>query len=400
MSRRLLLRRSPVVPRTRSWPRLVSLTALALALGSSGFALAAAPAGADSTVDSSFNSDEVGTSGSTPSFTMSTPWTLDWSYSCSDYAQGGSFSLTLEQAAGGQPVSPGVASTGERGGGYVTETETGNFTISVTSACSWSLEMYPTGSVPVVLGPPETVTGTAKPNPTYVGIAADPGGNGIWTVRADGIVQGSLGAIVDGDPGELGLNAPIVSIAAGRHGGYDVLAGDGGVFSYGVGFYGSTGGMKLNRPIDGMAVTHDGMGYWLVASDGGVFSFGDAPFLGSAGSQHLNQPVVGMVAYGNGYTLVAADGGVFNYGTTFLGSLGSLHLDAPIVGMAATPDGGGYWLLARDGGVFSFGDAPFLGSGVGSGKTFTGITSTPDGSGYWLVASDGTILNFGRAAPG
>jgi len=37
-------------------------------------------------------------------------------------------------------------------------------------------------------------------------------------------------------------------------------------------------------------------GYSLVASDGGVFSYGDAGFFGSAGSLHLNQPVVGMAA--------------------------------------------------------------------------------------------------------
>jgi hypothetical protein len=45
-----------------------------------------------------------------------------------------------------------------------------------------------------------------------------------------------------------------------------------------------------------MAATPDGKGYWLVASDGGIFAYGDAGFSGSAGSLHLNQPVVGMAA--------------------------------------------------------------------------------------------------------
>ena len=59
--------------------------------------------------------------------------------------------------------------------------------------------------------------------------------------------------------------------------GYYLVAADGGVFSFGSArFFGSTGAMKLNQPIVGMAVTRDGGGYWLVASDGGVFSFGDA----------------------------------------------------------------------------------------------------------------------------
>ena len=48
----------------------------------------------------------------------------------------------------------------------------------------------------------------------------------------------------------------------------------------------------------------------------------------------------------DGYWLVAADGGIFNYGNDaqfygYFGSAGSVHLNQPIVGMAATPDGGG-----------------------------------------------------------
>jgi hypothetical protein len=72
-----------------------------------------------------------------------------------------------------------------------------------------------------------------------------------------------------------------------------------------------------------MAATSSGRGYWLVAADGGIFAYGDAVFYGSAGSIHLNQPVVGMAPFGNdaGYWLVAADGGVFTYGAApFLGS--------------------------------------------------------------------------------
>ncbi|HTU38472.1 MAG TPA: hypothetical protein VMF35_10660, partial [Acidimicrobiales bacterium] len=42
--------------------------------------------------------------------------------------------------------------------------------------------------------------------------------------------------------------------------------------------------------------TADGQGYWLVARDGGVFNFGDAAFFGSAGGMPLNRPVVGLGA--------------------------------------------------------------------------------------------------------
>jgi hypothetical protein len=45
-----------------------------------------------------------------------------------------------------------------------------------------------------------------------------------------------------------------------------------------------------------MAATPDGGGYWLVASDGGVFSYGNAVFQGSTGNLKLNKPIVGMTA--------------------------------------------------------------------------------------------------------
>jgi hypothetical protein len=149
-------------------------------------------------------------------------------------------------------------------------------------------------------------------------------------------------------------------------GGYRLVASDGGVFTYGpLAFEGSAGGMKLNKPIVGMATTSDGDGYWLVASDGGVFSYGDAQFFGSAGSLTLNKPIVGIAATSDdgGYSLVASDGGVFTYGDAgFFGSAGSLTLNKPVVGIAATPDDGGYWLVASDGGIFAYGDATFDGS--------------------------------------
>ncbi len=80
---------------------------------------------------------------------------------------------------------------------------------------------------------------------------------------------------------------------------------------------GARAGRRLNQPVVGIAATPDGHGYWLVAGDGGVFSFGDARFYGSEGGRRLNQPVVGIAATpdGHGYWLVAADGGVFSFGT-------------------------------------------------------------------------------------
>jgi hypothetical protein len=103
-------------------------------------------------------------------------------------------------------------------------------------------------------------------------------------------------------------------------------------------------------------------GYWLVASDGGIFSF-DAPFDGSTGNIRLDRPVVGMEAApnGSGYRLVASDGGIFCFHLPFEGSEGAVRLGAPVVGMTAQGSTG-YWMVAADGGIFSFGGAAFYGS--------------------------------------
>ncbi len=69
----------------------------------------------------------------------------------------------------------------------------------------------------------------------------------------------------------------VVGMAGRSTPGYWLVASDGGIFSFGSArFHGSTGAIRLNRPIVGMASTPSGNGYWLVASDGGIFSFGDA----------------------------------------------------------------------------------------------------------------------------
>ncbi|MGH9003614.1 MAG: hypothetical protein ACRDYV_10835, partial [Acidimicrobiia bacterium] len=181
------------------------------------------------------------------------------------------------------------------------------------------------------------------------------------------------------------------------------MASDGGIFSFGdAPFFGSTGDIKLNRPIAGIAATRTGQGYWMVAVDGGIFSFGDAAFHGSTGAMKLNQPIVGMAPTpsGAGYWLVASDGGIFAFGdAAFFGSTGDIKLNRPIVGMAATPSGNGYWFVASDGGIFSFGDAAFFGSVGGNRLTTTiaGMAATPSGRGYWLTASDGGVFPFGDA---
>ncbi|MDQ1567866.1 MAG: hypothetical protein QOF96_2746 [Actinomycetota bacterium] len=186
--------------------------------------------------------------------------------------------------------------------------------------------------------------------------------------------------------------------------GYWLVGRDGGIFAFGdAPFSGSTGNLHLNQPIVGMASNPAGTGYWFVAADGGIFAFGDAKFFGSTGSMKLNKPIVGMTptSTGQGYYLVASDGGIFSFGDAkFRGSTGSIKLNKPIVGMAATPNGRGYWLVASDGGVFAFGNgADFFGStgDIKLAQPIVGIAPSNSNKGYWFVAADGGIFSFGDA---
>ena len=229
--------------------------------------------------------------------------------------------------------------------------------------------------------------------------------SGYWVVGADGGIFSFGEARFFGSTGALRLNSPILGLAATPEGdGYWLVAADGGIFSFGdAQFHGSTGALKLNKPVVGMAATSHGQGYWLVASDGGIFSFGDdAEFYGSTGALTLNKPVVGMAPTpsGKGYWLVASDGGIFSFGdAAFFGSTGALKLNKPVVGMAPTPSGKGYWLLGADGGLFSFGDAGFFGSLPGSGINTAAVAMRPTrtGAGYLIVAANGAVSAYGDA---
>ena len=250
-------------------------------------------------------------------------------------------------------------------------------------------------------GPPHSLDLASSSEP----VASVGATSGYWLVSSDGGVFNFGDASFYGSTGGLALNKPVVAMAPTPDGkGYWLVSSDGGVFTFGdASFYGSTGGLALNKPVVAMAPTPDGKGYWLVSSDGGVFNFGDASFYGSTGGLALNKPVVAMAPTpdGKGYWLVSSDGGVFTFGdASFYGSTGGLALNKPVVAMAPTPDGKGYWLVSSDGGVFNFGDASFYGStgGLALNKPVVAMAPTPDGKGYWMVSSDGGVFNFGDAS--
>jgi hypothetical protein len=227
--------------------------------------------------------------------------------------------------------------------------------------------------------------------------------------------------------------------------GYWLVARDGGVFSYNRPFFGSTGSIKLNQPVVGMATTNDENGYRMVGADGGIFAFGDAPYVGSVPALGIHvSDVVAIVSdpSTDGYYVIGADGSVWNFDVPQLGDLpffgfhvnnivgaaltpddkglylagadgkvyvllgdgqfqgdaSGIRLNAPIVGMAVDPISGGYWLLGRDGGVFSYG-APFYGStgGLRLNQPVNSMSSTGDGGGYWFTASDGGVFSYGDA---
>jgi hypothetical protein len=228
---------------------------------------------------------------------------------------------------------------------------------------------------------------------------------GYWLVARDGGVF-SFGVPFFGSGSGLALSQPIAGMAAVAGGGsYNLADANGAAYGFGPNSAACAGlGAPPNQPVVGIAPAPGGDGCWLASADGGVFSFGsNAPFLGSAGALTLNSPVVAIAAAptGDGYYLVASDGGVFAYGpgATFQGSMGGQHLNQPIVGIAVDPTTGGYWLIARDGGVFSF-DAPFLGSlgDVHLNQPVVGAAPAPTGDGYYMVASDGGVFAFGPAA--
>ena len=223
---------------------------------------------------------------------------------------------------------------------------------------------------------------------------------GYWFVAADGGIFSFGQGRFHGSTGAIRLNQPVVGMARTPSGrGYWLVARDGGIFSFGdAEFFGSTGAIRLNQPIVGMAATPTGRGYWFVAADGGIFAFGDAPFFGSAGGRSIPQPIVGMAATpsGGGYWFAGADGRVYEFGDARNhGTPGGIS--APVVGIAPTPTGAGYWLASRDGRVHRFGDALELGSTGALNHPVTGISATSDGQGYWLVARDGGIFSFGDA---
>ena len=225
---------------------------------------------------------------------------------------------------------------------------------------------------------------------------------GYRMVAADGGIFTFGDRDFHGSTGDLKLNKPIVGGATdvSDNDGYWIVASDGGVFTFNAEFHGSLGGQTLSSPAVEIEPTPTGKGYWIVLADGKVYTFGDANHFGDMSGKALNKPVIGMsvTPSGQGYWLVAEDGGIFNFGDArFFGSMGDKTLNAPVIDLAPSVDNQGYYLLGRDGGVFTFGSADFKGStgAMTLNSPVIAMLVAPNGAGYWLAASDGGVFTFG-----
>jgi hypothetical protein len=265
------------------------------------------------------------------------------------------------------------------------------------------------GSVEVAQRTPTTPTPTTTPTTT------SPTAHGYWLVGSDGGIFSFGSAQFHGSTGNIRLQRPVVGVSpTANEAGYWLVASDGGVFAFGnAGFYGSIPGAglapagsgrlhSLNAPIVGIVPSSDGGGYFMVASDGGVFAFGDARFAGSC-------PGVGGCAgaaaavvpdgSGNGYWLITQTGNVYAFGDApYYGAPGNQGF--PVTSAVRTVDGGGYWVLLANGAVFAYGDAVTYGGPVGSIGALnkaSAIFPDADGGGYWVAAADGAVFSYGDA---
>ena len=207
--------------------------------------------------------------------------------------------------------------------------------------------------------------------------------------------------------------APPTSPPAAAAKGYYLVGSDGGIFTFGgAQFYGSTGNMKLQRPVVGITATVNEGGYWLVASDGGIFSFGDAAFMAPFPGWVLHPQVPSEASIsmppswawchpsdGGGYFMVASDGGVFAFGdAAFEGSCPGIGgCGGAAVAVAPDASGLGYWLITATGNIYTFGDATYFGAPGPQNSPVTSMVRTTDGLGYWVLLANGSVYAYGDA---
>jgi hypothetical protein len=232
---------------------------------------------------------------------------------------------------------------------------------------------------------------------------------GFCVASAAGVAQCTVASGIKGSLPSLGIHVSNVVGIAATPGGKGVwMAGaDGSVYGFGnVKTYGSLPGRHMDvRNVVGIAATPDGKGYWLVRSNGTVYNFGDAGAYGTLPGRHVKTTKVVSIAAapdGKGYWMATSNGNVYNFGSAgAYGTLPGRHVTAKaVVAIAGTPDGKGYWMVSSSGSVYAFGDARRRPVAAGSHAPTTnvvGLAPTTTGDGYWLATSTGGVCAFGDA---
>lgn len=118
------------------------------ALALSGL-LVVAGAGPATATTATYTSAQVGSSGQTPQFTQTGNWTMAWSYNCSSLGSPGNFSVTVNQPSGDPVFDAGPDESGSAGTATDYYSDSGTFSLSVTSTCAWSITVSPSSAAPL-----------------------------------------------------------------------------------------------------------------------------------------------------------------------------------------------------------------------------------------------------------
>ncbi|MGC8466534.1 MAG: hypothetical protein ACP5O0_11525, partial [Acidimicrobiales bacterium] len=194
---------------------------LIVALGMLGASIAAtavvtaATAGVASASTATFTSTQIGSSGQTPQFTESGNWQMAWSYNCSNFGSSGNFTVTVNQPSNSTVFDIGPNQLGMSGSGTDSYTDTGTFSLSVSSECNWSISVSSNTTGPVGGGATFTSTqiGSSGQTPQFTESGnwqmawsyncSNFGSSGNFTVTVN---QPSNSTVFDIGPNQLGMS--------------------------------------------------------------------------------------------------------------------------------------------------------------------------------------------------
>jgi hypothetical protein len=186
----------------------------------------------------------------------------------------------------GLTLSSGVIS------GTPTNAGTSNFTVRVTDASTPT--QTATQALSMVIKPatrPVSITSSSLPTATagapYSATLTATGGTApyAWTLVSGTLPAGltlSLAGVISGTPTIAGTSNFTVRATDSTTPTAQAASANFNI-------------VVTQTAVKGLSIFNSsGSAYWLVASDGGIFTYGSAGFFGSAGSIHLNKPIVGM----------------------------------------------------------------------------------------------------------